>query len=174
MNTTKTKKPKHESRAEIRWESRAIIEATIREAHVAADLFCCFMRANGLTCETECGTAEPTPVGQEFALGIGFALRLNQLEELLGPATLQERGLPTSLEVFLRALKALRGNVAQDSIQQVGIALLGIIQNNLSWVPIRNVGADIVVPEPVCHELISAVAQLLWSNRHLARQGADV
>lgn len=156
------------------WESRAIVERTIVEAEIAADLFCYFLRENGAIGKKRVSKSwEPTPEVLEIALGFGIALRLGRLEEILGLEVVQAIGLPAAQFMFNQSIRMLRGESVEFSSRPIAVSLLHVVFARLSWRSIGRSRLDLVLPQSGGGILIKAVAELLWRNRHSAQQGAE-
>jgi hypothetical protein len=148
----------------------ALIEATMREADLMADLAIGFLRAEGLAPDPSQGGA-PVALPAAFYLELGAVLRIATWERA-GIRDLLDPGLPSADSAYAGLLRRLvhepesfgEGGRPTPLLDRVMLAAW----RRLAWAGRPGLGADVALG-PVDDSALDALAQFLYAHR---RRGA--
>ncbi len=154
--------------------ARRVIEATIRDAHHAADLVTVALREAGYKSakrrkDSEEKAAEGPMIhkAKVMLLNLGATLRIAEWERA-GVKSCLPATLPDSLEALGEIIPD--DGVKLDTSQPFSVAVLKTLLTRFTLSGRAELGADVLLE---CagldkDELLDALADLLWQHRHLA------
>ena len=165
-------------------EQRAVLkflEAVIRDAHYMADLTAAFLKAHGSRARENRASSEQVPVedtpltrrAEGVLLNLAAALRIASWERA-GFRPALPADLPSSYEAFRNLVppempEATEG--ARAAVPELSLKVFRTWLRFFSRTSHAALSTDILLPMQTVteDELLDAVADFLWNNRHLAK-----
>jgi hypothetical protein len=150
-----------------------LIVALARDAAYMGHLTARFLERLGLVPRGKRSTLEPVALPREFLLELGGVIRVG-IWEAAGLSDRLGQDLPRAkhalAELFARTAGERTSDLGNGSCFGTFQLVCRIVIDRLAWAGREEIGADVVLGDVDDADLLHAIADLLWANRHLATE----